>query len=145
MGVVKAESTQVVPASPEAVYDALADYTEVRPAILPAAYGDYAVVEGGTGAGTVVTYRLSAAGRQRDYRMQVVDADAGHRLVEQDQQSSLSTTWTLTPSGNATSVTVTTTWQGAGGVGGFFEGIFAPLGVRRLQSETLRNLAARLA
>jgi len=145
MGVVKAESTQIVPASPETVYDALADYTTVRPAILPAAYSDYAVVEGGTGAGTVVTYRLSAAGRQRDYRMQVVNAEAGHRLVEQDQQSSLSTTWALAPVGGGTRVTVTTTWQGAGGIGGFFEGIFAPLGVRRLQGETLRNLAARFA
>jgi len=145
MGVVKAESTQIVPASPEAVYDALADYTTVRPAILPAAYSDYAVVTGGTGADTVISYRLSAAGRQRDYRMQVVNAETGHRLVEQDQQSSLSTTWALTPAGDATRVTVTTAWQGAGGVGGLFERIFAPLGVRRLQSETLKNLAARFS
>jgi hypothetical protein len=37
-------------------------------------------------------------------------------------------------------VTVKTSWEGAGGVAGFFEKTFAPLGLRRIQSELLGNL-----
>jgi hypothetical protein len=39
-------------------------------------------------------------------------------------------------------VHVQTTWQGAGGVAGFFEGTFAPLGLRRIHTATLDKLAA---
>ena len=144
MGDVRAESSQTIAATPEAVLAALADYSATRPAILPSAYSDYSVESGGTGEGTVFRYHLSAAGRERDYRMEVVEASAA-RLVEKDQGSSLSTTWTVTAQGASSLVSVVTTWQGAGGVGGFFEGIFAPLGVRRLQRETLANLERRLS
>jgi hypothetical protein len=49
--------------------------------------------------------------------------------------------WTVAPAGPAgASVTVKTTWNGAGGVKGFFEKTFAPLGLRRIQDEVLANL-----
>jgi hypothetical protein len=35
---------------------------------------------------------------------------------------------------------VKTTWNGAGGVKGFFEKTFAPLGLRKIQAEVLGNL-----
>ena len=35
--------------------------------------------------------------------------------------------------------------NGAGGVGGFFEKTFAPLGLRRIHGELLENLAAYVA
>ena len=37
-------------------------------------------------------------------------------------------------------MTVKTSWQGAGGVKGFFEKTFAPLGLRKIQAEVLENL-----
>jgi hypothetical protein len=37
-------------------------------------------------------------------------------------------------------VTVKTAWQGSGGVRGFFEKIFAPLGLRKIQDELVANL-----
>jgi hypothetical protein len=37
-------------------------------------------------------------------------------------------------------VTLKTSWQGAGGIGGFFEKTFAPLGLRKIQTEVLGNL-----
>jgi hypothetical protein len=41
-------------------------------------------------------------------------------------------------------VTVKTSWQGAGGVGGFFEKTFAPLGLRKIQSAVLENLKTQV-
>jgi hypothetical protein len=39
---------------------------------------------------------------------------------------------------------VKTTWSGAGGIKGVFEGIFAPLGLRRIQGDVLANLKKEL-
>jgi hypothetical protein len=37
-------------------------------------------------------------------------------------------------------VTTKTSWEGASGVGGFFEKTFAPLGLKKIQGEVLANL-----
>lgn len=37
-----------------------------------------------------------------------------------------------------------TTWTGAGGVKGFFEKSFAPLGLKKIQGEVLANLKNEL-
>jgi hypothetical protein len=42
-------------------------------------------------------------------------------------------------------VTVEGSWNGAGGIPGIFEGLFAPLGLRRIYGEVLERLAAALA
>jgi hypothetical protein len=61
--------------------------------------------------------------------------------VERDQNSSMVTTWTVTPEGGDTSsVAVHTTWDGAGGIGGFFERLFAPSGLRRIHDALLASL-----
>jgi hypothetical protein len=39
---------------------------------------------------------------------------------------------------------VSTTWQGATGVGGFFERTFAPKGLNRIHDELLAALAAQV-
>ena len=65
---------------------------------------------------------------------------AGHTVIEKDANSSMVTNWTVAPAGPGSSVTVKTTWNGAGGVKGFFEKTFAPLGLRRIQDEVLANL-----
>ncbi len=43
------------------------------------------------------------------------------------------------------SVTLESSWQGAGGIGGVFERTFAPLGLRRIYGEMLEKLAAELS
>ena len=65
---------------------------------------------------------------------------AGHAVIEKDANSTLVTNWTVAPAGPGSSVTVTTTWSGAGGVKGFFEKTFAPLGLKKIQGEVLANL-----
>lgn len=139
MGQVSAASTILVNAEPAAVLAAVADYRTVRPQILSSAYSDYRVLQGGQGAGTVAAWRLQATeSRVRDVQVNV-DV-AGHTVIEKDANSSMVTNWTVAPAGTGCSVTVKTSWTGAGGVKGVFEKTFAPLGLRRIQDQVLANL-----
>ena len=139
MALVSASSTILVNAEPAKVLDAIADYQGVRPRILSPHYSQYRVVQGGNGRGTVAEWKLQATkSRVRQVRAEV-DL-AGHTVIEKDANSSLMTNWTVSPAGPGSSITVKTTWNGAGGVKGFFERTFAPLGLRRIQDEVLANL-----
>ena len=50
------------------------------------------------------------------------------------------TTFTVTPGGDRCQVRIETTWQGARGIGGFFERLFAPRVLRRLYADELDRL-----
>ena len=52
--------------------------------------------------------------------------------------------FTVTPQGERSRVQIRTVWQGAGGIGGFFEKTFAPLGLRKIQGEVLANLKTQV-
>ncbi|GBE68024.1 hypothetical protein MFM001_44860 [Mycobacterium sp. MFM001] len=143
MGQVSAASTILINAQPDAVLNAVADYQNVRPKILSAHYSDYQVLQGGQGQGTVAKWKLQATkSRVRDVQASV-DV-AGHAVIEKDANSTMVTNWTVAPAGPGSSVTVKTTWTGAGGVKGFFEKTFAPLGLKKIQSEVLANLKKQL-
>ena len=133
MAQVSAQANTTVPAPPEQVLERLRDY-QARPQILT----DKA---GGTGAGTVLAYHFSAGGRERDYRLHAEEAPG--LLRERDELSSFVGTWTVEPLGPGTSsrVTLEGSWQGAGGVAGIFEGLFAPLDLRRIYAQILAKLA----
>ncbi|MGE4427967.1 MAG: SRPBCC family protein [Solirubrobacteraceae bacterium] len=127
-----------------AVRSAIADYEAVRPRILTDHYGGYRVLEGGTGEGTVASWTLQATQkRSRDVVADVTVTDDGD-VVETDRNSSMVTTWSTHAHGDVTHVTLTTTWKGAGGIGGFFEKTFAPKGLGRIQDELLRRLEAEV-
>jgi hypothetical protein len=139
MGQVSASSTVMINAEPAAVLAAVADYQTVRPKILSEHYRDYRVIEGGQGAGTVAAWKLQATkSRVRDVKA-TVDV-AGHTVIEKDANSTLVTNYTVAPAGPGSSVTVKTSWTGAGGVKGFFEKTFAPLGLKKIQAQVLENL-----
>jgi hypothetical protein len=142
MSRVRAQRERTVPAKIERVWTFLRDYERNRPTILPDAYRDYRVESGGQGAGTVAAWTLAAGRRERPYRMEVDEPMAGRTLRERDTGSSLVTTWQLTPGGDgeSTRVVLTTEWQGAGGVGGFFERTFAPAALGRVQDQVLERL-----
>ena len=135
---------QVIEARPSEVFNTLADYETRRPRILPPNYLDYAVEKGGRGSGTVIRYRFQAAGRERPYEMHVEETVKGQVLTERDKDSSLVTRWSVLPvnGGQKSRVSVETDWESAaGGIGGFFERTFAPLGLRRIYQDTLIALA----
>nr|BBH94793.1 hypothetical protein KTA_29920 [Thermogemmatispora argillosa] len=138
------QSEKVIPGRPEDIYAILADYKGRHPQILPANFQDYRVEQGAQGEGTVISFRLRAGGRERLYRMRVSEPVRGQTLTESDLNSSLVTTWTVTPiaDGQRSQVRIATMWEGGSGLGGFFERVFAPLGLRRIYSQTLAALAA---
>lgn len=139
MAQVSSSSTILINAEPAAVLDAIADYQQVRPKILSPHYSEYRVLTGGQGRGTVASWKLQATkSRVRQIRAEV-DV-AGHTVIEKDANSTLVTNWTVAPAGPGCSVTVKTAWTGGAGVKGFFERVFAPLGLRRIQDEVLANL-----
>jgi len=140
MGQVSASSTILIDAEPTVVLSAVADYDVVRPKILSPHYRQYQVLDGGQGRGTVASWTLQATkSRSREIRA-TVDL-AGRTVIEKDANSTLITNWTVAPAGTAgSSVTMKTTWNGTTGIGGFFEKIFAPVGLRRIQAEVLANL-----
>lgn len=141
MSTVSVVATRVVAAPADAVYPLIAGFKEHRRRYLPPNFSEYEVEEGGVGAGTLVRYTLNAGGRSRSYRVRVDEPSAGRVLRESDTGSSLVTSFTVTPDGaHASRVRIETTWQGAPGVGGFFERLFAPGAVRRIYDDELARL-----
>ncbi|KKD08164.1 uncharacterized protein YndB with AHSA1/START domain [Streptomyces canus] len=145
MAQVEATTERVVAADAEKVFDALADYSGTRAKVLPQHFSEYEVREGGDGEGTLVHWKLQATSKRiRDCLLEVSEPTDGE-LVEKDRNSSMVTTWRVTPAGEGKSrVVVSTVWNGAGGIGGFFEKTFAPKGLGRIYDEVLDKLAAEV-
>ncbi|OBA58727.1 polyketide cyclase [Mycobacterium sp. 1100029.7] len=143
MAQVSAVSTILINVDPAATLAAVADYQNVRPKIMSPQYSEYQVLQGGQGQGTVVKWKLQAT-KSRSRNVQASVDVAGHSVIEKDANSSMITNWTVAPAGPGSSVSVKTSWTGAGGVKGFFEKTFAPLGLKRIQGEVLANLKKEL-
>ncbi|HEY2762796.1 MAG TPA: SRPBCC family protein [Pseudonocardiaceae bacterium] len=145
MGKITAVAERRIQAPTEVVRTVIADYRESRPKILTEHYRDYQVTEGGTGAGTAVRWKLQATSKRvRDVNASVSEPEPG-TLVETDANSSMVTTWTVREADEATLVRIETSWDGAGGIGGFFERTFAPLGLRRIHEGVLDKLSGVVA
>src|SRR5438094_8403330 len=138
--VVSAE--RVVDAPADAVYRYVADMRDHHPRFLPPEFSDFRVESGGTGAGTITRFTVTAGGRTREYRMKVDEPEPGRVLTESDTGSSLVTTTTVAPQDGNSLLTISTSWNGAGGVGGFFEKMFAPRAMRAIYTDELERLAA---
>lgn len=143
MAKVSASSTLTFHAAPDKVLGALSDYETVRPRILPEQYRDFAVVEGGQGSGTVASWTLQAT-KKRSRNVLATVSVSGATITETDTNSSMVTTYAVSPDGTGSSVTTTTSWTGAGGIGGFFEKTFAPLGLKKIQAQLLQNLSRQV-
>ncbi|MBZ9598985.1 MULTISPECIES: SRPBCC family protein [Streptomyces] len=145
MAQVEATTERIIGADAETVFDTLADYSGSRGKLLPEHFSEYEVREGGDGEGTLVHWKLQATSKRvRDCLLEVTEPTDG-QLVEKDRNSSMVTTWVVTPAGEGRSkAVVTTVWNGAGGIGGFFERTFAPKGLARIYDTLLANLAAEV-
>jgi hypothetical protein len=137
---VSAERSVDAPAG--AVYGYIADMRGHHPRFLPPAFADFQVESGGVGEGTITRFAVTAGGRTRQYRMKVAEPEPGRILTESDTGSSLVTRYTVAPEGSKSLVRISTTWDGAGGVGGFFERLFAPRAMRGIYADELERLDA---
>jgi uncharacterized protein YndB with AHSA1/START domain len=118
------------------VYRYLADYQQHHPRILPPAFSDFRVEQGGVGAGTVVTFKLTVGGRRRAGRLEVSEPEPGRLLIETELSSRLVTSFTVTPTAERCLVRIETRWPGVG----VFERLFAPRALRRLYADELERL-----
>lgn len=137
MGTVTATATKTIAAPPTRVLEFLHDLG-ARPQILTPHYSSVR-----TEPGNVLAFHFAAGGRERDYRL--VSDLTGTTVTERDENSSFVNRWEVRPSGAGSTVTLTGSWDGASGVGGFFEGLFAPMGLKRIYSEVLTNLENTLS
>jgi uncharacterized protein YndB with AHSA1/START domain len=143
MAPIEVSAERVIGAPAEDVYGYIADHREHHQHFLPDAFSDYQVEAGGVGAGTITRFKVTAGGRTRDYRMQVAEPQPGRVITESDTGSSLVTTFTVTPEDSSSSrVEISTRWDGAGGIGGFFERLFAPRAMRQIYVDELGRLDA---
>jgi hypothetical protein len=143
MAPIVVSAQRVIDAPAPTVYGYIADNREHHPHFLPPAFSGFEVESGGTGAGTITRFTVTAGGRSRQYRMAVAEPEPGRVITESDTGSSLVSTWTVEPQGDSASrVTISTTWQGAGGIGGFFERTFAPRAMRGIYADELDRLNA---
>jgi uncharacterized protein YndB with AHSA1/START domain len=139
MAKITAEEERPVGAPAELTYRLIAEDEHHR-RFLPDGFSDFETLEGGTGAGTVHRFKLTAGGRTREYTMRVAEPEPGRVITETDEASSLATTFTVTPTGDTCRVRISTSWDGAGGIGGFFERLFAPRAIRRIYADELARL-----
>src|ERR1700693_3897868 len=100
MGTINVSAERSIESPADTVYGYLADMREHHPRFLPPAFSDFEVESGGVGAGTIARFKLTAGGRAREYRMAVAEPEAGV-LTETDTNSSLVTTFTVTPEAGA--------------------------------------------
>ena len=140
MSELRVVAERAVGAPADLVYRLIADYDRHHPRFLPPAFSQFRVEAGGVGAGTVHSFWMTVGGRARSFRMRVAEPEPGRVLTESDERSSTVTTWVVTPDGPGCQVRLETRWQGAGGIGGFFERLFAPRVLRRLYAEEQERL-----
>lgn len=142
MSHIHAEAAALISAPPEKVYAVLADYHAGHPSVLPKAYFKSLMVEqGGQGAGTVIRVQLSVMGIRRDSRMQVSEPEPGRVLSETDLQTGLVTAFTVTPAGiGQTHLRITTDWESAPGLAGWFDRLTTPVVLRHIYALQLRAL-----
>ena len=142
------EASAPIRARPAVVWAILTDYRNGHPNILPPrAFSDFRVLEGGQGAGTVMTFTFHVAGATRAVRHVVSVPDPGRTLVEGEPDGSSVTTFTLTPldDGQRTQVHISTTQRGQSGLRGAIERLLTPLlapTMRRIYLDELARLDA---
>jgi hypothetical protein len=140
VGKINVERDGSIGASAELTYRLIATDEHHR-RFLPEGFSNFDVLAGGTGAGTVHRFTVHAGGRTREYTMRVAEPVPGQVITETDQNSSLVTTFTVTPlSADSCRVLIATTWDGATGIGGFFERVFAPRVMGRMYADELGRL-----
>jgi hypothetical protein len=132
---VSAERT--VPAPAAAVYALLADYRAGHPRILPPAFSDLTVLQGGTGAGTVIRFALRLAGRKQEVEARVEEPEPGRVLSEIYPEKSAVTRFIVEPVGDQSVVRIETSWEPSRRLAGWIERLLTPRMFRKLYTQEL--------
>lgn len=68
MAEIRVVAERLIGAPADDVYRYIADFREHHPRFLPPAFSDFQVEQGGVGAGTIATFRITTGGRSRPFR-----------------------------------------------------------------------------
>jgi uncharacterized protein YndB with AHSA1/START domain len=140
MAQIHASAERIISGSPEEVYTYIADHKRHHPNFLPPAFSHFRVEEGGVGAGTVVSYRLKAGGRERAYRARIDEPEPG-RVLTETLDDGKTTSFTVTPFEEGTLVRIDTRYR-SGGALGWLEGLLVPRILQPLYEDELERLEA---
>ncbi len=135
-----------IDAPPGRVYDIIRDYHHGHPSILPKAFRNLRVEQGGVGDGTKIRFDATVLGRTQRYVGVVSEPEPGRVLVERYTEPTASaTTFIVEPQdgGRAATVTFLTEIPGRGGVAGRIERWLTNRILQPIYAEELRNLAER--
>lgn len=127
-------------ASPERVYAIISDYHHGHPRILPSAFRNLVVEQGGRGQGTLTRFEVRAFGRTQSFRHEVLEPEPGRVLVERDRDLGSRTTFTIEPAASGSTVTIHSELTSGGGLGGRLERWLSTRFLKRLYREELANL-----
>ena len=133
---IRAERSLAAPS--ERVYRCIADYRAHHPRFLPPAFSNFRVEQGGVGAGTEIRFQLKAGGRTLQYHGHVTEPEPGRVLAETYADGGV-TTFTVTPEGSGSRVSIETTAE-ARGIQGLFARLLAPRLLRPLFTDELARL-----
>ena len=134
---ISAESDIAAPA--ERVYRILSNYRDHHPKILPPAFSNFTVEQGGIGAGTVMRFDMTTMGRRQSARHRVEEPEPGRVLREIDLDRDLQTTFTVTPKGDASQLRIDTVWNEGGPMGPVMK-VMAPRLLAPIYRDELRNI-----
>ena len=140
MGMIRVAANRRIDAPVDRVYRYIADYRTHHPAFLPPAFSNFAVEEGGVGAGTVIHFTLRAGGKTQTFRQRVSEPDPGRVLTETTIGTQNATSFRVNPEGTGSRVEIVTEYEGAEGLRGIAERLLAPLVLRRIYADELRRL-----
>ena len=142
MRTIRATARRELRAPADLVYTMLADYETEHPWILPPAFSNFRVEEGGFGHGTVVSVDLTVGGWRRALRQRVEEPEPGRTLTETDLETGATTTFDVTPTATGSRVEITTEYAARGGIAGFLERLLAPRLLGRVHDDQLTLIAA---
>jgi Polyketide cyclase / dehydrase and lipid transport len=138
-------ASRIIDASPERLYDLLADYRQGHPRILPRPqFGALKIVEGGRGQGTIFDVEVRLLGRRRKRRGIVSEPEPGRQLVECYAGEPTVTSFIIEPmfSGQHARVTISTDTDVHRGLRGLLERRISTRLLQRLYVRELAQLAA---
>ncbi len=136
---IRISAEREIAAPADRVYRIIADYVNHHPHILPPAFTRIEVEEGGVGAGTVIRFSIKMAGRTTSFHQRILEPEPGRVLVEDDLDTDLATTFTVTPAGTGCQVRMESAWTPKG-LQGLVERLMAPRMMQPMYAEELALL-----
>ncbi len=146
MGQISVKAAAILNARAEDVYAAIADYRHGHPNIIPAAFSDLQVEQGGYGEGTIIRFKTKVLGVEQAFYQRVSEPEPGRMIVEQDIDSAQNfiTTFVVDPveDNQKSLVEISTTLNASPGLVGIIERIIVLMINPRLYRKELQLLEA---